>query len=77
MHFARAAGAHRSLCFVQDDDDRVNLCRNPSRRTLQHLHRVYVNLVAIDVSGHGNMMSVVFLESIGILHRSGLSGPRR
>ena len=39
---------------------------------LEHLDAVHVNLVAVDVSGHGNVMSVVILEGIGIVHRQDL-----
>ena len=39
---------------------------------LKHLDAVNVDLVAVDVSGHGNMMSIVLLKGIGIVHRQNL-----
>src|ERR1019366_2039133 len=35
---------------------------------LQHLYAVNVDLGAVNVSGHGNVMSIVLLQGIGIIH---------
>jgi len=39
---------------------------------LEHLHTVDVNLVTIDVSGHGNMVPIVLLKSVRIIDRQDL-----
>jgi len=44
---------------------RLSLIRPRSR--LQHLHAFNVDLVAVDVSSYSDVMSVVLLESIGIV----------
>src|ERR1700687_1699581 len=36
---------------------------------LEHLEAVNVDLVAVDVAGHGNVMPLVTLEGLGIVHR--------
>src|SRR3984893_6313078 len=40
--------------------------------TLEHLDAIDVDLIAVNVPGHGNVMSFVTLEGIGIVHRQNL-----
>src|SRR5258708_34455026 len=51
---------------------RISTAPLSPRLPLKHLDAVNVALVPVDVTGHGNVMSFVTLEGIGIVHRQNL-----
>src|ERR1700676_4253004 len=47
-------------------------CTSTAPVTLEHLDAIDVDLIAVHVPGHGNVMSFVTLEGVGIVHRQNL-----
>src|SRR5271166_989296 len=68
---AKRAALRAAQCFLWKPR-----ASRPSRfsdsSALEHLDRVNVDLVPVDVPGHGNVMPIVLLKGIGIVHRQNL-----